>query len=156
MKNLVLLALCSLSFSFAPVQAETLATEPAATAYLEIPLSSTRTGKTQSAFGLRMDQVVHDSVHTVLPVLNRDPVVDFRFNSTGMQGVFVRGINMANPAIMKLGIEEAVLWIVGGAALGAVALVVEANDHGGSTVEQNNCAPGLTLNACFSLNVGCC
>jgi hypothetical protein len=159
MKKIALLALCALPFAFSQVQASGLAAEPATTAYWEIPLDTPRSGKPPQAFGLRMDQVVHDNnLASVLSSAARVPVVDFRFNASGMQGVYVRGVNMARPDMMKLGIEEAVLWIVGGAALGATALIVEANNHGGTTTPANDCGPipEFALNACVGLNVSCC
>ncbi len=96
----------------------------------------TKTGKEQQAFGFRMDQVVRDNGGNLVSSFStatRAPVVDFRFNATGMQGVYVRGVNMATPAIMKAGVEETVWWIVGGVTLGAAALIIEANTHGGSS-----------------------
>lgn len=133
MKKIALLALWALPFTIAQVQAGNITTEPVATAYWDIPLGKTRTGKELQTFGLRMDQVSHDSQSALFSTATRTPVVDFRFNNTGMQGVYVRGINMANPSIMKLGVEEAVLWIAGGFVLGATALIIEAENHGGST-----------------------
>ena len=133
MKKTALLALCALPFTFAQAQAADFTTEPAATAYWEIPLGTTRAGKGLQAFGLRMDQITHDSLGSSYSTKTRAPVVDFRFNSLGMQGVYVRGVNMVPPGIMKLGVEEAVLWIAGGFVLGATALIVEADNHGGST-----------------------
>lgn len=161
MKKTALLAMCALPFAFAQAQASDLTAEPAATAYWEIPLGTTRAGTEQQAFGLRMDHVVHDGMGASISLATRAPVVDFRFNALGMQGVYVRGINMTTPAIMKLGIEEAVLWIVGGAALGATALIVDAQTHGGSTA-SNNCPTFALNNGCVgfagygSLGVSCC
>lgn len=161
MKKLVLLALCALPFAFVQAQASGLTAEPAATAYWEIPLGTTKAGKAQQAFGLRMDHVVHDNLGASFSLATRAPVVDFRFNALGMQGVYVRGINMTSPAIMKLGIEEAVLWIVGGAALGATALIVDAQTHGDSSCPvlqnaflSNGCAQPF---AGYALNgASCC
>lgn len=136
MKKSALLALCALPLAFAQSQAGEFATEPAATVYWQIPLAVSKTGKEQQAFGLRLDQVVRDNTGNLVSSFNsagRVPVVDFRFNAIGMEGVYVRGINMAPPPLMKAGIEETVLWIVGGVALGATALIIEANDHGGSS-----------------------
>ena len=148
MKKTVLLALCALPFAFAQVQASEFNTEPSATAYWEIPLGTSKTGKEQQAFGFRMDQVVRDNAGNLVSSFSgnsRAPVVDFRFNAEGMQGVYVRGVNMAAPSVMKMGVEETVLWIVGGFTLGAAALIIEANDHGGSST-SNNC-PSLALNS---------
>lgn len=136
MKKAALLALCALPLAFTQSQATEFTSEPAATAYWQVPLAVSKTGKGQQAFGFRMDQVVRDNAGNLVSsfaIGNRMPVVDFRFNASGMEGVYVRGVNMATPAVMKVGIEETVLWIVGGVALGATALVIEANDHGGSS-----------------------
>lgn len=115
--------------------------EPAATAYWQIPLAVSKTGKEQQAYGFRLDQVVRDNTGNMVSSFSTGtnvPVVDFRFNASGMEGVYVRGINMATPAVMKAGVEETVLWIVGGVALGMAAIIVEANDHGG-------CKPTTTV-----------
>lgn len=135
MKNAALLALCALPLAFAQSQASEFTTEPVATAYWQIPLTVSKTGKEQQAFGFRLDQVVRDNTGNLVSsfaTAGRTPVVDFRFNASGMEGVYVRGVNMATPSVMKAGIEETVLWIVGGTVLGMAALIVEANDHGGS------------------------
>ncbi|MHB1083926.1 MAG: hypothetical protein ACYCZA_03680 [Thiobacillus sp.] len=145
MNKRLLFVVCALPLAFAQAQAGGLTAEPAATAYWEIPLGTTRAGTEQQAFGFRMDHVVHVNQGSTFSLATRAPVVDFRFNALGMQGIYMRGINMANPAIMKLGVEEAVLWIVGGAVLGATALIVDAQSHGGSSCT----APVVAL------NVGC-
>jgi len=154
MKKAALLALFALPFAFTQAQAGEFSTEPAATAYWEIPLGVTKTGKTQQAFGFRMDQVVRDNAGNLVSSFSgatRAPVVDFRFNASGMQGVYVRGVNMATPAIMKAaeGGDNTVWWIVGGTALAMTALIVEANDDGGSSGGNNKCVivPGFALNA---------
>lgn len=158
MKKTALLALCALPLVFAQAQASEFNTEPSATAYWEIPLGVSKTGKEQQAFGFRMDQVVRDNSGNLVSSFStatRAPVVDFRFNAEGMQGVYVRGVNMANPAIMKAGVEETVWWIVGGFALGAAALIIEANDHGGSsTGNNNNCNTFSGLNAVCNVQIG--
>ena len=150
MKKTALLAMCVLPFAFAQVQANEFTTEPAATAYWEIPLGTSKTGKEQQAFGFRMDQLVRDHAGNTVSsfaTANRAPVVDFRFNAEGMQGVYVRGVNMAAPSVMKMGVEETVWWIVGGFTLGAAALRIEANDHGGSSTGNNCNDPNFAFKA---------
>lgn len=162
MKNRALLALCALSFAFTQAQADALTAEPTTTAYWEIPLDKTRAGREQASFGLRMDQVVRDNQIASLAPVTQVPMLDFRFNTAGVQGIYVRGINMATPDIMKLGVEEAVLWIAGGVALGATVLIVEANNHGGNTTTTTSNCPAFSLNACLGsasqgmFGVSCC
>lgn len=101
-----------------------------------------------------MDQLVRDNVGNTVSsfaTANRAPVVDFRFNAEGMQGVYVRGVNMASSSMMKMGVEETVLWIAGGFVLGAAALIIEANDHGGSSNTPAPCE-AFALSACLGLN----
>jgi hypothetical protein len=129
-------ALCLLPMLSMQAGAADFISEPTATAYWQIPLAVSKTGHEQQAFGFRMDQAVRDNTGNLVSSFSNwthAPVVDFRFNANGMQGIYVRGVNMATPAVMKNGIEETVLWIVGGVALGAAALIIEANDHGSSS-----------------------
>lgn len=129
-------ALCLLPMLSLQAGAADFVSEPTATAYWQIPLAVSKTGQAQQAFGFRMDQTVRDNTGNLVSSFanaGHAPVVDFRFNADGLQGVYVRGVNMAPPAVMQNGIEETVLWIVGGVALGAAALIIEANDHGGSS-----------------------
>lgn len=154
MKKIALLTVGLLSFAFAQTQASEFSAEPAATAYWEIPLGVSKTGKEQQAFGFRMDQNVRDNAGNMVSSFasaSRAPIVDFRFNASGMEGVYVRGINMAAPSMMKMGVEETVLWIVGGVTLGAAALIIEANDHGGSS-NGNDCKRDFALSMCASFN----
>ena len=159
MKKTALIAATAL-LAFTPVMAADFSVEPSATAYWEIPLGTSKTGKEQQAFGFRMDQNVRDHAGNLVSSFAsaNQPVVDFRFNSEGMQGVYVRGVNMAAPSMMKMGVEETVLWIVGGVALGAAALIIEANDHGGSSSGNDCKVPTLALSACFNpvLNASSC
>lgn len=131
-------------------------TEPVATAYWQIPLAVSKTGKEQQAYGFRLDQTVRDNTGNLVSSFalgKQAPVVDFRFNAKGMEGVYVRGINMAAPAVMKAGVEETVLWIVGGVALGMAAIIIEGNDHGGCKPQTGDFGfgvPLLTSNAACS------
>lgn len=157
MKKTALITATALSMAFAPVQAADFSIEPSATAYWEIPLGVSKTGKEQQAFGFRMDQNVRDNAGNLVSSFSgatRAPVVDFRFNAEGMQGVYVRGVNMAPPAAMKMGVEETVWWIVGGVTLGAAALIIEANDHGGGSTGNNNCNSFTALNAVCNVQIG--
>lgn len=158
MKKLALLALCALPYAFAPAQASDLTAEPAATAYWEAPFGKTRAGKAQPSYGLRMDQVVHDQHGVQVFGLTRTPMVDFRFNASGMQGIYVRGINVATPGVMKLGVDETAMWVLGGAALVVTAMIIEA--HNDDSTPAPACVTFASLNAaCFAgagLGVACC
>ncbi len=147
MKKTALLALCALALplTVAQAQASDFTTEPTATAYWQIPLGATRAGKAQPSFGLRMDHVTHDNLGASFFNPTQTPVVDFRFNATGMQGMFVRGINMANPGIMKMGMSEGALFLALSAGIVAIALV----DMNNSDSPVNNCDA-------FALNVDIC
>ena len=159
MKKIALLALLVLPFC-TQANASEFVVEPAATAYWQIPLAVSKTGKEQQAYGFRLDQVVRDNTGNLISsfaIGDRTPVVDFRFNASGMEGVYVRGVNMATPAIMKAGVEETVLLIVGGVALGMAAIIIEGNDRGGSS---NNSCPALMdyrkMGVCFGQSFSCC
>lgn len=157
MKKLALLTLCALPYALTPAQAGELTVEPAATAYWEIPFGKTRAGITQPSYGLRMDQVVHDKHGVQVTGLTHTPLVDFRFNALGMQGVYVRGINVASPGVMKLGVDETALWVLGGAALAVTAMIIESNNNDSNPAPA--CVTFMPLNACFAgsgLGVACC
>jgi len=128
MKKATFIAYCALPLVFAQAQANPLTVEPAATAYWEIPLGTSRSGQVRPSFGLRLDQAVRDNSGALVQSsfsMHRVPVVDFRFNASGMQGVYVRGINMSPPPTMKMGLEGTAIWVLGGVALGITALIVE-------------------------------
>lgn len=136
MKKLVP-ALCLLPLAITQAYAAEFTTEPAATAYWQIPLAVSKTGKERQAFGLRLDQVVRDNTGNLMSSFSaplRAPVVDFRFNDQGLRGVYVHGVNMASPAIMKANDDDdgAVWWIVGGTVAGMVGLAVWADNKGGA------------------------
>jgi hypothetical protein len=147
MKKTALLALCALPLAYAQAQAVEFTSEPAATAYWQIPLAVSKTGKEQQAFGFRLDQVMRDNTGNLVSSFSapqRAAAVDFRFNDKGLSGVYVHGVNMATPAVMKAaGGDDMVWWIVGGTVAGMVGLAIWADDKGGS-----ECASGpvFTLN----------
>ena len=156
MKKHVLLALCALPFAFAQAQAGDLSAEPAATAYWEVPFGKTRAGKAQPSYGLRMEQIVHDQHGVQVFGLTRTPMVDFRFNASGMQGIYVRGINVASPGIMKLGVDETTMWVLGGAALAVTAMIIASHDN---DTPPPACVTFALNAACFAgggLGVACC
>jgi hypothetical protein len=137
MKKLIS-AMCMLPFAIFQAYAGEFTAEPSATAYWQIPLASTQTGKERHAFGFRMDQVVRDNTGNLVSsfsAADHAPTVDLRFNTDGMQGVYVRGVNMATPSIMKMGVVDTALWVVGGFALGAAAMIIDAENH------DNSCPP---------------
>ncbi len=131
-------ALCVLPLMLSQAYAGEFTTEPSATAYWQIPLAVSQTGKERHAFGFRMDQVVRDNTGNLISSFSaplKPAVVDFRFNDRGMKGVYVYGVNTASPAIMKAAEGDSTMWwIVGGTVVGAAALAIFAEqDHGGTS-----------------------
>lgn len=130
-------ALCALPLAITQVYAGEFTTEPAATVYWQIPLAVSKTGKEQQAFGLRLDQVVRDNTGNLVSSFSaplRAPTVDFRFNENGLRGVYLHGVNLASPAIMKAAEgDSTVWWVVGGAAVGmGILATIADHDNGGS------------------------
>lgn len=140
MKKLVP-ALCLLPLAISQAYATEFTTEPAATAYWQIPLAVSKTGKERQAFGLRLDQVVRDNTGNLVSSFSaplRAPAVDFRFNDQGLRGVYVHGVNLVSPAIMKAAEDDddkMVWWIVGGTVAGMAGLAIWADNQGGSSAE---------------------
>ncbi|KAB2310991.1 hypothetical protein F8A87_07585 [Betaproteobacteria bacterium SCN2] len=160
MKKSVLLAVCALPFAFMQSQAGEFAAEPAVTAYWQAPLAVSKTGKEQQAFGLRFDQVVRDNTGNLVSSFStpqRAALVDFRFNDRGLNGVYVHGVNMATPAIMKAaeGTGGTALWIAGGVTLGMLGIAI----WGGDDSSNNSCGYKFNFNVdCLEggMNVICC
>ncbi len=131
-------AVCVLSFAMSQAFADEITTEPAVTAYWQIPLAQTQTGNQRQAFGLRMDQVARDGSGNLISAFSaplREPVVDFRFNDHGLRGIFVHGVNLTTPAMLRAAEndddDKAVWWLVGGTVAAMVGLAVWADDQGG-------------------------
>jgi hypothetical protein len=146
--NKLIPALCALPLAISQAYAGEFTTESAATAYWQIPLAVSKTGKEQQAFGLRLDQVVRDNIGNLVSSFSapqRAAAVDFRFNDNGLRGVYVHGVNMATPAIMKAAEgDNTVWWIVGGTVVGMAALAtVAGHDNGGSVRGEGPCCPGF-------------
>ena len=141
-------ALCLLPLAITQAYAGEFTAEPSATAYWQIPLTVSQTGKERHAFGFRMDQVVRDYTGNLVSSFstgNRAPTVDFRFNDKGLRGVYVHGVNMASPAVMKVaGADDMVPWIVGGAVAGMAGLAIWAENKGGT--ECPPVVPGFSQN----------
>lgn len=137
MKKTALLAMCALPLAFAQSQANEFTAEPSATVYWQIPLAVSLTGKEQHAFGLRMDQVVRDNTGNLVSSFaapQRPALVDFRFNDSGLNGVYVHGVNMATPAFMQAaeGDGGTALWVFGGVTLGMLGIAIWGGDDGGN------------------------
>ncbi len=131
-------AICMLPLAITQAYAGEFTAEPSATAYWQIPLASSQTGKDRHAFGFRMDQVVRDNTGNLVSSFSaplRPAVVDFRFNDKGLKGVYVYGVNTATPAILKAAEgDSTVWWVVGGTVAAAAALaIISENDNGGTT-----------------------
>lgn len=130
-------AICMLPLAITQAYAGEFTAEPSATAYWQIPLASSQTGKDRHAFGFRMDQVVRDNTGNLVSSFSaplRPAIVDFRFNDKGVKGVYVHGVNTTSPAMMKAfeGLSTEGL-IVGGVVLAATTLaVISARDNGGT------------------------
>lgn len=141
--------LCALSLAVTQAYAGEFTTEPAATAYWQIPLSVSQTGKQRQAFGLRLDQSVRDNTGNLISSFSaplRPAVVDFRFNDKGVKGIYVHGVNTISPTMMQLfdNISTEGL-IVGGVVVAATTLaIVSAVDNGGTTGGEGG-APILTF-----------
>lgn len=129
-------ALCMLPLAISQTYAGEFLTEPAVTAYWQIPLAVSKTGKEQQAFGLRLDQVVRDNTGNLVSSFSaplRAAAVDFRFNDQGLRSVYVHGVNIASPAVMKAAEGDSMVWwIVGGTVAGMAGLAIWADDKGGS------------------------
>lgn len=130
--------LCAMSMALSQVYAGEFSSEPAATAYWQIPLAVSQTGKQRQAFGLRLDQTVRDNTGNLVSSFSaplRPAIVDFRFNDQGLKSVYVHGVNMTAPAMMQL-LEDLSMEsiIVGGTVVAATTLaVVSARDNGGTS-----------------------
>lgn len=161
MKKAALIAMCALPLAIAQSQANEFTTEPSATVYWQIPLAASQTGHEQHAYGLRMDQVVRDNTGNLVSSFaapQRAAIVDFRFNDSGLNGVYVHGVNMATPAIMKAaeGAGGTALWIAGGVTLGMLGIAIWGGDESNS---NNSCGDRFNFNlACLDggMNVACC
>jgi hypothetical protein len=136
--------LCALPIASAQAQASDFTTEPVATAYWHIPLGATRAGNEHPSFGLRMDHVARDNQGVSFFNPTQTPVVDFRFNASGMQGMYVRGINMATPDIMKLGMADIIVFGIATGVIVATAVI----DMNNNDSPVNNCTT-------LALNTGC-
>jgi hypothetical protein len=105
--------------------------EPAMTAYWQIPLVASKTGKNRQAFGLRLDQTVRDNTGNLISSFSsplKPAVVDFRFNENGLRSVHVHGVNMASPAIMRAAeASGGSAWAVP-AIVGATAIMLLLDD----------------------------
>jgi hypothetical protein len=135
MKKFVL-ALGLLPLAVSQAHAGEFTAEPSATVYWQVPLSASQTGTERQAFGFRMDQSVRDYSGNLVSSFSAPryaPAVDFRFNDKGLRGIYVHGVNMASPAIMRVaGGDDMVWWIVGGTLAGMAGLAVWADDKGGT------------------------
>ena len=148
MKKLML-AMGLLPLALTQAYAGDFAAEPSATVYWQIPLNSSQTSKERQAFGFRMDQVARDHTGNLLSSFSAPlyaPAVDFRFNDKGLNGIYVHGVNMASPAIMKVaGGDDMVWWVVGGAVAGMAGLAIWADDKGGTTCPPPSANGGVLL-----------
>lgn len=148
MKKWTSIAACAWLLAMTQVQANGLTTEPTATAYWNMPFGASKVKNEQPSFGFRMDQVVRDDSNPGVSsqTMVQKSVVDFRFNTSGIQGIYVRGVNMATPAVMKMGLSEGIVFL-GATALIATVAIIDMN---------NNDADPVTCNVNFALNPGGC
>lgn len=129
--------MCVLSLALSQAYAGEFTSEPAVTAYWQIPLAVSKTGKQRQAFGLRLDQAVRDNTGNLVSSFSaplRPAIVDFRFNDKGVKGVYFHGVNAASPVMMKAfeGLTTEGL-IIGGTVLAATTMaIISARDNGGT------------------------
>jgi hypothetical protein len=130
--------MCALSLALSQAYAGEFTSEPAVTAYWQIPLMVSKTGKQRQAYGLRFDQTVRDSTGNLVSSFSaplRPAIVDFRFNDMGIKGVYFHGVNATSPVMMKAfeGLTTEGL-IIGGTVLAATTMaIISARDNGGTS-----------------------
>lgn len=130
--------LCVLSLALSQAYAGEFTSEPTVTAYWQIPLAVSKTGKQRQAYGLRLDQTVRDNGGNLVSSFSaplRPAIVDFRFNDKGVKGVYVHGVNTTTPTMMKAfgGLTTEGL-IIGGTVLAATTFaIISARDNGGTS-----------------------
>jgi hypothetical protein len=158
----VLMAFCLMTCAASQVLAGEFLTEPSATAYISMPLAASQTGKAHSLFGFRMDQMMRDQTGNLVSSFSspiKAPAMDMRFDRNGVQGIYLHGINLASPTLMRMAEDgNAVMWIVGGFAVGAAALIIDGQNAGGSTA-TSSCSPctlALASNSEYAKSVACC
>lgn len=127
--------MCVLSLALSQAYAGEFTSEPAVTAYWQIPLAVSKTGNQRQAFGLRFDQTVRDNSGNLISSFSaplKPAVVDFRFTDKGVKGVYMNGINMASPAMKNAFLNMSTEgMIVGGVALAAATVaIISARDNG--------------------------
>lgn len=129
--------MCALSLALTQAYAGEFTSEPSVTAYWQIPLAVSKTGKQRQAFGLRFDQTVRDNAGNLISSFSaplRPAVVDFRFTDKGVKGVYMNGINMASPAMRNAFLNMSTEGLIlGGAAVAAATMaIISARDNGGT------------------------
>ncbi len=144
MKRL-LLAASLLPLAMSQALAGEFSTGPAATAYWQIPLATSQRGAQRPAFGLRFDHEVRDHSNQLVSSFAaplRPALVDVRFNDRGLRGMYVNGMNLASPTVLRAaeaGDQDTVLWwVVGGTVAAMVGLAIWADDQGGVTTTPTN------------------
>jgi hypothetical protein len=128
-------AICALSLAMAQAFAGEFNSEPAVTAYWQIPLAASKTGKNRQAFGLRFDQTVRDNTGNLVSSFSaplKPAVMDFRFNDKGLRNIYVHGVNMTSPTILRAAeAGGASAWAVP-AFVGGAVLMILLDDDGDS------------------------
>lgn len=126
--------MCALSLALTQAYAGEFTSEPTVTAYWQIPLMVSKTGKQRQGYGLRFDQTVRDNSGNLVSSFSaplRPAIVDFRFNDKGVKGVYFHGVNATSPVMMKAfeGLSTEGL-IIGGTVLAATTLaIISARDN---------------------------
>ncbi len=142
--------MCALSLALSQAYAGEFTSEPAVTAYWQIPLAVSKTGKQRQAYGLRLDQTVRDNTGNLVSSFSaplRPAIVDLRLNDKGVKGVYLHGVNMASPAMMNAfgGLSTEGL-IVGGVVLTAATMaIISSRDNGGTTGGEGGEGPPPSL-----------
>ncbi|MEQ1591847.1 MAG: hypothetical protein ABL892_05600 [Thiobacillaceae bacterium] len=127
--NRIMAILMTLS---SPTYAADLSPASMLSAYLNIPFGTNQTSRRQALFGLRVDQVWsgREGAISLLSDPMRPPLVDFRFKSGGVDGIYVNGVNTVTPSILRAAEGDSSVWVIlGSSAVAAVALALSAGKN---------------------------
>lgn len=125
-----LFALGCLLLAVAPTHAGDTFSEPTATAYWQLPLGASQTGKSHHAFGFSLDQTVRDNSGNLVSSFSaplKPALVNLKLNGKGVEGLYMNGFNMASPIMLKALESGGGGWtILGSAALAAVGVAISS------------------------------
>jgi len=126
-----LFALGCLLLAVVPAHAGDTFSEPTATAYWQLPLGASQTGKSHHAFGLSLDQTVRDNTGNLVSSFSaplKPALVNLRLNGKGVEGLYMNGFDMASPITLKALEGGGGGWtILGSAAIAAVGFALSSH-----------------------------